>query len=312
MLLRRAGLLGSIIVATAWFTGCAGGEGEPREPTASDEAKVEKKKDAALIAQNLIQGKASALVFVDRVRPHPVGQRLMALGLVKDALSGTNIEPLSELDRVFVTTPAVSEQRAIVFAEHHLTPEQITDRVQAMVAKSNPPGEVLTQGPEWTVHVQKRGRSGVVAFLEPNYLVVVPDEFADRISAFENTGGLPDPHGEEAAELFAVDPATTLAGRGIPAIPASLTNLGADIFLRPDGGMTVDAAGQATKDSAGSTAASLTGMLDDAMSMDIGVTKLRAFPQIKFQPDGDKVVTHYELSADEVDRLITLGAGFIR
>ncbi|NUP10148.1 MAG: hypothetical protein HOW73_29205 [Polyangiaceae bacterium] len=288
------------------------------EVAAPEAAEPARPKDAAQIAQNAIGGRVSALVHVDRVRRHPSASKFLEIGPIRELLAGSSFDPLRDVERVFVTGPSAADQRALVFAEHNVEPERIPLIVKEMVEKSEPRGEVLSAGPEWRVHVSKEGRGGVVAFLPSQsrdargYVVIVPEDLVAAIDAFENTGGLPGPTGEEAAKFFAEEPSATLRARGAPRIPPGVKTLAGDIFVRPDGGVIVDAVGQSSAESAPQDAEDLTKSIDDATSVGIGIIRIRAFKPVVFKPSGDRIVTHHVLSPSEVDTILSVAASFVR
>jgi hypothetical protein len=299
-----AALCGAVVCGAV---GCGGST-----PEGASAAEPERPHDAAQIAEAMVGGKVSALIFVDRVRTHSSAAKLLKMGPIRDVLEGTSFDPMKDIERVFVTSPSVTDERAVMFAEHTLTEERIPIIVQDLVHKSDPPGEVLTGAPLWTVKVSKRGRVGVVAFVPPRFVVVVPVDLVDRIDAFAETGGLPGPTGEEAAKFHAEDPSTTLRARGVPPVPPSISSLGGDIFLRPDGGMTLDGSGQSTAERAPRDAQELTKSIDDATSIGIGIIRLRAFRAPVFAPEGDKVIVRHNLSAAEVETIMGFAASFVR
>lgn len=270
-----------------------------------------KPKDAADIAVRVIEGKVGALVHVERVRHHPSATKLLQLGAVRDLLEGTDFDPLRDVERVFVAGPSAADPRAIVFAEHSLAPERIPQIVRDMVNKSEPKGEVLTAGPEWRVRVQKKGRGGIVAFIPPRFVVMVPEDLIASIDAFDATGGLPGPTGDEAAKVFAVDPSRTLRAKGVPAIPPTVSSLSSDVFVDKDGSITLDVVGQSTTESASDDAEDLTRSIDDATSVGLGFVRLRAFRPLVFRPSGDRIVSHHELSPSEVSMITSFAASYV-
>lgn len=304
--------IASLGLAAATASAACGGSGpEAASPDAAAAAPA-KAKDAPAIAQAMIGGRVSALVFVDRVRDKPIAPQLLALGPVREVLEGSELEPMRDLDRVFVTGPSAAQQRAVVFAEHNLPRDRIPDLVSEMVRKSDPKGQVLEAAPNWKVRVERRGRVGVVAFYEPNFVVVVPPDLADKLDAFAATGGLPGPTGEEAAKFVVAEPSTSLRARGVPRIPESISALGGDVFLPRDGRVEVAVVGQSTAEQAQSDAQTLTRAVDDATSLDLGIVKMRAFRPVVFAAAGDRVATRLELSQGEVSQLLSLAQSFIR
>jgi hypothetical protein len=303
---RYAGLVFFIVLVLAG--GCSSSEPSASSP----EAVAQRPKNAHVIAREIVGGKVGALVFVDRARGNPTATKFLQLGAVKDLLDGTSFDPMRDIERAYGTGPSVSDRRGVVFAEHTLTPERVAAAVQDMVRKSDTPAVVIQGGPEWRVRVSKKNQPGTVAFIPPRFVVIVPPDLENQIDRFENTGGLPGPTGSEVAKLFAIDPSTSLRAKGVPPVPPSISSLDADVLLRSDGGVTIDGTGQSTPDRASQDAAELTKNIDDATSIGFGLFRIRAFRPIVFSPSGDHIVTHHELSAGEVDTLMTLAAAFVQ
>lgn len=291
---------------------CGGAEPPAEAPDAAVAKEAPRPKDAPIIATQIVAGKMSALIFMDRVRPHSAAPKVLELGVVKEMLEGTGLDPLNDIQRAFVTGPSASSQRAVLFAEHTVPEDRITPLVQNVVRESMPPGEILRGPPNWKVRVQKKGRGGVFALLPPNYVVMVPDDLAERVDDFALTGGLPGPIGEEAIHMFVEDPATTLRARGAPPIPPSISSIDAVAMLRGDGGVTINAKGKSTLEHAPDDARRLTRSIDDATSVGFGPFRIRAFRPIVFSASDDLVVSRVDLSSSEVDQILSLAGSLIR
>jgi len=308
--LRRSPLFATILACGLALLGASCGSAEP---TASAPAAVESRpKDAADIARQLIGGKVGALVFVERVRGNAAATKFLQLGSVKELLEGTSFDPMNDIVRAYVTGPSASEKRAIVFAEHTLDAARIDVAVQDMLKKSDSPGVVLEKGPAWRIKVEKKGQSGVVAFIPPRFVVFVPEDLAAGIDRFASTGGLPGPTGSEAAKLYAIDPAVTLRAKGVPPVPPTITAIDADVFLRADGGVNIDATGQSSAEQAPKDAEQLTQSIGQATSIGIGIFRIPVFRPVVFTAAGDHVVTHHELTASEVETLMSIANAFIQ
>lgn len=301
----------SWLLTAAALAACGGAEPAAEVPDSAPK-EAPRPKDAPVIATQMIGGKMSALIFMERVRPHSAAQKALELGAVKEMLDGTGLDPLNDVKTAFVTGPSAASQRAVLFAEHTVPEDRITPLVQNVVRESMPPGEILRGPPNWKVRVHKKGHGGVFALLPPNYVVMVPDDLAEHVDDFALTGGLPGPIGEEAIHMFVEDPATTLRARGAPPIPPSITSIDAVAMLRGDGGVTVDAKGKSSLEQAPDDARRLTRSIDDATSVGIGPFRIRAFKPIVFTAADEFVVSHIDLSSSEVDQILSLAGSLIR
>jgi hypothetical protein len=258
-----------------------------------------------------VGGQVGALVWIDRLRGHPVGPRLLSFGAARGILEGTSVDPLKDLERIFVTSPSVNDKRAVMFAEHNLTQDRIPGVMNDLVRKSDPPGQIVADAPFPMVKVQRKGRGGIVAFLPPNFVVAVPEDLAQSLGAFAETGGLPGPEGIEAALAIANNPSETLKARGAPDVPSTISTARALITLRPDGGASVDTDAQsASPQQADQDADALTEEIDRLTSVKLGFMTIRAFDKIVFKPKGDQVVSHTSLSRGQLDQILGLAETF--
>jgi hypothetical protein len=299
-----------IVLACSLFllAACSGANsGDPANPSGASE----RPKDAATIAASLVEGRIQVLVHVDRVRPHPVGPKLLKLGPLPDLLEGSSFDPLRDVSRAVVVANNARQERAVVFAEHTVDPAKIPTIVEELVQKSEPRGQVMGAAPDYRVKVSKKGREGVICFVGPRFVAVVPPDLAARCDAFDETGGLPGPRGEEAADIVVREPAESLRAEKAPRIPPTVTNLTAQVFLDKNGGATIDALGQSTEATAANDAAELTRNVDAATSLNLGIFKVRAFGPVVFAPEGDKVKSRLALSASEIDQLLSLANTFL-
>ena len=302
--MRKLLLACSLLLAVA----CSGSN--PVDPT-SPSAASERPKDAAGIAASLVDGRIQVLVHVDRVRPHPVGPKLLSLGPLPELLEGSSFDPLRDVTRAVVVANNARQERAVVFAEHTVDPAKIPTIVEELVQKSEPRGQVMGAAPDYQVKVSKKGREGVICFIGPRFVAVVPPDLAARCPAFDETGGLPGPRGEEAADVAVREPADSLRAANVPRIPPSVTGLTAQVFLAEGGGATIDALGQSSEATAAADAAELTRNVDAATSLNLGIFKVRAFGPVVFQPEGDKVKSRLALSPAEIEQLLSLANTFL-
>jgi hypothetical protein len=303
-LVRRLGatlaLASSLVLAA-----CGGAAPEPSAPEAS--ATPERARDAHRIASELVGGRVGGLLHVERLRGHPLGRRLLGLGEVRALLEGSDLDPLVDLERVYVTGPSASERRAVVFAEHKLDETRVDRAVAQLVEKSQPRGQLVLGKPYPVVRVQRGDGSGLVAFLPPRFVVVVPEDLEARIDDFANTGGLPGPEGAEAASIVAWQPSETLRAHGAPPVPASVAVARARVTLQSGGGALVEAEGDsASPEQAELDAAELQASIDRATTVQLGFVRMKVFRTIPFRSEESRVLAQVDLSASELAQLLGL------
>lgn len=267
----------------------------------------QKPRNAHEIATELISGQIGAFIYMDKVRGTPTGDRILKIPMVADELEGTGLDPEKDLERVFIASPDTQSRRAIVFGEHNLTASGAHEALKTVVAKSDPPGEMIpAQGFE-AAKVTIKKQTGVVAFLPPNFLVVVPEDLVDHILDFSATGGLPPADGPEALVASAVNPGQTVRLPRMPRIPETITTGSMRVLLKPEGGAVVDMSGEdATSEKAIEDAELMTDNFNKATSVQISIISIRLFDPIKFQAEGTTVKGRLTLTQDEVDRLASV------
>lgn len=293
-----------ILAFVAPLVSCGGDAKPPETP----EAPAPKPRNAAEIARSIVGAKVGVLVYADRARNHPVGEKAAALNVWQPVLEGTGIDPQRDLERAYVAAPSVrSGDKVIAVAQHKLAPERIQAAVEALIGKSKPPGEWIEGAKVPSARVTVRGQTRVVAIVDEAFLVILPEAFARDAARFAGTGGFVDPEGPEAAVLTAADPSETLKAPRAPRIPATVKSARATVTLRDDGGADVAATGQSVSpEQAKEDAVALTEAVDDATSIKVAIIKLRLFGPVKFEAEGDVVKSNQRLTADEIDKLFGL------
>ncbi|MFO0611776.1 MAG: hypothetical protein U0414_04250 [Polyangiaceae bacterium] len=309
-LFRALGLVCALVWTACTSAANDAHANDPTGDTAAPDA-PKKPKNAHEIATNLISGQIGAFIYMDKVRNTPTGERILKIPMVADELEGTGLDPEKDLERVYIASPDSQSRRAIVFGEHNLDAAGAHKALQTVLAKSDPPGEMIPAEGFEAVKVTIKKQTGVVAMLPPNYLVVVPEDLVDHIRDFEATGGLPLHDGPEAVIAMAQNPGQTVRLPRLPRIPETITKGGMTILLKPEGGAVVDFAGEdANAEKAIEDAEVITDNFNRATSVQIAILSFRLFDPIKFQAEGTTIKGRLALSQDEVDKLASIAQTF--
>ncbi len=285
-------------------------------PVAAPEVAPEpppKARNAATIAWDIVHAKVGALTYVERVRGRPIAAKIQSLDLVRPYLEGTGINPEQDLDRAFVAAPATDRaDEAIVVAQHHLSSDQIRLALQAMMASGRVTGEWIPGAPVPEARVTARGQTRILAVIEPDILVLLPEAHALEVGRFIGTGGFPEPEGPGAVFARAIDPANTVRAPRVPQVPATISSLQATITLGDDGGATIALEGpSASPEQAQADALALTRAVDDATSVRVAFIRVRVFKPIRFFAEAERVKADVRLTAGEIDTLLGAAAAFI-
>lgn len=295
-----------VFASSLLIAACGSAPAEVAAPDGGAKA-AEPARDAHQIASELVGGRIGGLLHVERLRGHPLGKRLLGLGELRELLEGSDLDPLVDLERIYVTGPSASERRAIVFAEHKLDDARVDRAVEQLVEKSKPRGQRVLGRPYPIVRVQRGDGSGLVAFLPPRFVVVVPEDLEAKIDDFASTGGLPGPEGDEAASLVAWQPSDSLRAHGAPPVPASVAVARARVTLQSGGGALVEAEGDsASPEQAELDAAALQASIDRATTVQLGFVRMKVFRTIPFRSEESRVLTQVDLSASELSQLLGL------
>ena len=272
-----------------------------------------KARNAATIAWDIVHAKVGALTYVERVRGRPIAAKIQSLDLVRPYLEGTGLDPEKDLDRAFVAAPATDRaDEAIVVAQHHLSSDQIRLALQAMIASGRVTGEWLPGAPVPEARVTARGQTRILAIIDPDILVLLPEAHALEAGRFIGTGGFPEPEGPGAVFARAIDPAESVRGPRVPRVPASISSLQATITLGDDGGAVIALEGpSASPEQAEADALSLTRAVDDATSVRVAFIRVRVFKPIRFFAEAERVKADVRLTAGEIDTLLGAAAAFL-
>lgn len=272
-----------------------------------------KARNAAAIAWEIVHAKVGALTYVERVRGRPIAAKIQSLDLFRPYLDGTGLDPEKDLDRAFVAAPAADRSdESIVVAQHHLPTGQISLALEAMMASGRVTGAWLPGAVVPSARVTARGQTRILAIIEPDILVLLPEAHALEAGRFQGTGGLPEPEGPGAVFATAEDPANTVRGRRIPPIPPSIRSLSATITLADDGGAAVAIEGPSSSpEQASADADALTRSVDEATSVRVAFLRVRVFKPIHFFAAAERVKADVHLTAGEIDTLLGAVAAFV-
>ena len=283
---------------------CGGARSEPN--TTVVEPEPPKPRDAAPIADAVAEARIGSLVFVDRVRSHPIAPQLVAMSDAGELLEGTGIDLLRDARRVYVASTGITrDDRAVVVVQHGLDVKQVRSALDTLIKRSVPPGAWLEGTKVPAARVTVRGHTRIVGLPADDFVVVLPDDVASHLDDFAGPLLLPEPTGSEAAISDIREPSQALRGRHVPRVPPTLKSAHAGLTLGADGSadLSVDAL-STNEDQARADADQLTRSIDDATSMKISILRVRFFKPIPFRAEGDHVKTDVHLTPDEVQKLL--------
>jgi hypothetical protein len=306
----RINLLGSVELALFLaLAGCAGENGAQPGVASPDDVADEPEpnaRDADVRARKVVGANLDATINVEKLRPHPLAPRLAEFSVWGALFDGSDVKPIEEVDRVFVAAANARDgQKVIVVVEHQVEAPRVKAAIQNLIDKSEGEGGWIKSYDFPAARVKVKGKKSVVMAVAPNLLVLTSARYAKAAASLSESGGLPEPTGEEALIATADEPAKNLDSKDLPKIPDTVSNLRADVTLADDGGADVAIDGESSSpEQAQKDAEELTKNVDDKTSIKMSVLKLRLFDAPKFEADGSKIKSRRKLSQAEIERLL--------
>lgn len=295
-------------------TAPAGSPPEPGSPPSSD---IDNPVALAGKGGKIIEKQASVglILYMDRVRTHPLGKRIAAL-LPKlpqwdEFFGASRVNPVQDFDRMFLLGPSFSDSSGLVMAIEYNTPqEKIREAVNGLVKQR---GSWMTGVKVPTALTYADRAERVIFFPAPKVIVVVPPHLREQA---KGVTGVPKAKGPEAMVASTVNPAKVLRRFGVD-IPASLQSAKVRLTPLADGGALLEL--EAKDESAAQakqTAALLTTQINasiDVLGSVSGIAGIFGFkqlaevaslPHVKLTADGTNVKGRQVLSQDQVSFIL--------
>lgn len=294
-------------MGVAAFVGC-GGASQQAQTVESVEPVPDPPKDAAALARSVVQSKIDTTLRVDRLRDHPLGERLVGLDQLRTIFEGTGINLLEDASVVFVASTGITrEDKAVVVVKHARPNDEVRSGIEVVMGRSDPPGRWLDETKLPAARVNVRGHQHLLVLAEEGFLVMLPSDRVEAVDAFEGPLALSAWEGSEALIAEVEDPAKSLRAHGAPPVPSTISRAKVRVILRSDGGADVHGEGQSTTpDQAISDAAALTKAVDRATSVKVSFLRVRFFRTVPFRAEEDRVKADLSLSPEEVSKLLSL------
>lgn len=272
-----------------------------------------KPKNAVEIARSIVNARVGVMVWPSRLQGHPIEKRLHGLNPLRPMLEGTGIDATRDVVAAYIAATGItSNDVAVAIVQHKIEATRLQAGLETVMSRSVPQGQWLPGASVPSARVTVRGQTRVVAVVEPDFLVVLPEGIAGQASRFVGTGGFVDPVGPDFAVATALDPSRSLSAAHAPPIPPTIRSAEAHVWPANDGGLDISTVGESTDPAqAQADAAALTQAIDNATSINLGILKVRMFQQVVFHPEGSQLESHVHLTQAEVDRLATLAETFI-
>lgn len=247
------------------------------------------------LARDLIDGRVGALFHVRDFRSFPNAGSIGVLGSWAEVIEALGLDPMFDVERVFVTSHVSSDTAAVDVIELGVADDVIRAAFSALGARGT--YAELELSDQYAV---------AVSLVAPRRLAVAPKRLAANLPALGRTRALPKPHGKESAEFFSFEPNATVSAP--PTWPSTLLFARAEIEILRGGGAAIRFFGESTSvERAARDARALTEEARRLLTLSLGFAVLEILDPPVFHADAHRVVMSCELSPDEVDWLLRIG-----
>lgn len=302
----------------------------PTQVTAPSRPEARTPDTAHAVAQEAVDGRVTMLLHVDRLQGYRFSQRLISLGGWNDALAGTGVDPLKDVHRAFVAARSSHEGDVALVLQHSAPEDKVAEglaklqrtwesahavpsRKEADLVREARDGELpdLSRFPFPAAYRTMNNDfahihgTALLAEPHPGLIVVVPPSRAFATFRFMESGGLPEPRGDEAMVFRAWDPTDSIQSGPLWSRDVRYAEL---VFAFDGLGSSVVQfrAVCTSPETARTQAQVLTHQVDEAQSVSFGGSRLRLFDYIEFHADKDRVKMKTNLMPDDVDWIVAM------
>jgi hypothetical protein len=243
------------------------------------------------------------------LRAHPVGRQLLAMLLaapaVRDALSGTGIDPIRDVDWAYASgTSFRDDSKGALVAQFALDDDRVDGAFEA-VTKRSPTTAPLDLGAHSVraVSANLAGADRVLMRVSPSLVVVVPPELAKTTATTLATSHVLSPvRGDEALRGSLVDPHAAVAQ-----IPAGIQRGRAWVITKPDGGLDLFGEGDcADAAAAGAAADELRGLVRRSNGFLVRLATHGILDAAEIAVEGATVKVHLAPTYDQLEAVLTI------
>jgi hypothetical protein len=285
------------IAALSLGCGACGSLGYGTVPKRPEEpAIVRAPESAAEIARDLMGARTGVLFEVNKFRFHPAAGAIGTFGKWAPTLEALELEPLYDVQRVFVTAGHAADSVAISVLELSASDAHVARALEEHGGARSPFAHA-------TVRPAGATEPYVVALVRPGMVVIAPERLRDRIGALRVPAKLPAPDGRSAARFFAFEPSESLGS--MPRWPATVIAAHAEIEFTDDAGAVVrffadsTSAEQAKRDSE-----ALTKEAHDLLTLDLALFELHLLDPPVFHASGRRITMETRLLPGDVDWIL--------
>ena len=261
-------------------------------------------------------------IYTDKIRQNPIGQRLgpllRSLYQWRDFFGPTAIDPIRDIDQIFIVGPQLRDSSNVVaILKHHVSPDRMRTAVDALVRADHAGGMWLDAGvPAASAHADGAERR----FILPNAQTVIvapPSAYAAALSAGKLLRLGPST-GPEAAVVYLATPWRAFLGLPMQ-VPHSIKWARVRVTPTADGGATADleaedetpAQAAADADYLTRTANALSQLNLGFLGSLLGQQSHKFIEHVSFTADGRLIRGNAQITADQLSTALDMAGAFL-
>lgn len=254
------------------------------------------------IAKEIVDARCGVLFHLAELRDRGGAIRLAELGHWRSLLSRTNIHPLKDVERIFITSRTVADTSncALIIDLRISDPKTIEEELRRI-------GEpIRTTGDGVIVAAELDGVAYAIGLVGPRTIAAVPLEKVADLERFKGEASLPAATDGEAIVVFADEPSVSL--NALCGFPSTLSALEID-FAFGDAGATIDLVATSTSNEQAMEDAKVLGAtIGKMLEVDLLLFEVQLLGPIKSVANGNKVEMFASLGRAELDLLLAIGS----
>jgi hypothetical protein len=253
------------------------------------------------------------LVYTERIRNHPLGgqvsQLLSAIQQWRDFFGPSGIDPVRDIDRIYVVGPQLRDSSDVVaILRYGTTDEQIRSAIDALVQRGAPDSAWL-DAPVPAARAKADRAERIFVMASPHHVVVTPPSALKSALKLPRNLSIPPPKGDEVASAHITTPWRALMGLPFR-MPRTIKWARIRVVPSTDGGASVFIEMADENDEAAETnARELENLVRSATQIGFGPFGLKLAERIAFTSEGDKISGEIAITAQQLRRALALAAG---
>jgi hypothetical protein len=261
------------------------------------------------------------LIFTDRIRNHPLGDRIgELLGTAQqwqDFFGPAGLDPIHDVDRILIAGPQFKDSSGVIAVLRTNVPqERVRSAIDKLVKRSD--GEWI-DGPVPVAHAKADRAERAFVMASPNIVVVTPPSAEKHAISVGPSLRFPNPSGKEALTTYVITPWRAFVG--IPfKVPQSIKWVRMKVIAGSDGGASAEIeAEDENADLAGQHAEELTKNINAVTQIKLGFVgaligkkEARLIEPVSFSARGSHIFGTVTATPKQLATLLEAVAGYAK